>query len=109
MNRIFENAIVKVNEAYPSIFTKDDVIILINDLKFAAERELADTSTLNQDAIDKIRESLIEGVRNLSFPDFVELELGYHNQIEINFDDHGLAKDIEQCFDTAVDEVTAKD
>ena len=108
MNRIFETAIAKVNEAYPSIFTKDDVVKLINDLKFAAERELAETSTINQDVIDRVRESLIEGVRNLSFSDFVELELGYDNQIEINFDDHQCAKEIESCFDQAVDEVTAK-
>lgn len=108
MNQIFDNAITKVNEAYPSIFTKDDVVKLINDLKFAAERELAETSTLNKDAIDRIRELLIEGVRNIDFSDFVELSMDYDNRVEINFDDHQCAKEIEGCFDEAVDEVTAK-
>lgn len=104
MKQIFEQAIANVNSAYPSIYTKEDVVRLIQDIQEPvlqlAQRD-QDIPPVNQMVLEAIKENLLEGVRNLSFEDYVQLELGYDNQIEINIDERNIARDIELAFDIA--------
>lgn len=103
MKQIFEQAIANVNAAYPSIYTKDDVIKLLTDIQNSVPTEKVPAMDL--EALEKIKESLLEGVRNISFEDFVELELSYDNRIEITVDDRAIASEIDVCFESAVTEV----
>lgn len=106
MNRIFEQAIANVNSAYPSIYTKEDVVRLIQDIRAgveAAEEESAKPAA--RDFLEAVKESLLEGVKSLSIEDFVSLELNYDNRIDIDIDTRGLINEIDQCFDIAVTEV----
>ena len=115
MTQIFENAIVEVTEAYPSIFTKDDVVKLINKLKFATEQEIAAVKTnqpnLTQEDVNNlladIREGLLEGIKNLDIADFVTLELDYNHQIDINVDTSEVCVNIAEAFDLAAQEYAA--
>lgn len=113
MKHIFENAIDSVNTAYPSIYTKADVVKLIQDIQvgvetFSAEKPLTQFAT-DFEALEKIKEILLEGVRNISFEDFVELELSYDNRIEITVEDLAIAEEIDGCFEVAVKEVYPTD
>ena len=111
MKHIFETAIDSVNTAYPSIYTKQDVVKLLENLQFVVETVLAEkpkpTTQFATDfeALEKIKESLLEGVKNLSFEDFVSLELSYDNRIDVDVDERGLINEIDQCFEIAVTEV----
>ena len=90
-------------------YTKQDVVMLINDLLIAveaADKEKPTTQFATDfEALRAIKESLLEGVKNLSFEDFVSLELNYDNRIDVDVDERGLMNEIEQCFDIAVTEV----
>ena len=111
MKHIFEQAISDVNRAYPSIYTKQDVVKLLENLQFVVETVLAEkpkpTTQFATDfeALEKIKKYMLEGVRNISFEDFVELELSYDNRIEITVDERAIAKEIDDCFEVAVTEV----
>lgn len=113
MKHIFETAIDSVKTAYPSIYSKQDVVKLIEDLKWSAEQELQHIENtkkpnLTQEDVngilDEIREGLIEGIKNLDLADFVSLELNYDNQIEIEVDERAVRENIEEAFDLACSE-----
>ena len=113
MKHIFETAIDSVNTAYPSIYTKQDVVKLIQDIQagvetFSAEKPTTQFAT-DFEALEKIKQSLLEGVRNISFEDCVELELSYNNHIEITVDDRAIANEIDECFEAAIEEVYPSD
>ena len=111
MNHIFKQAISDVNRAYPSIYTKQDVVKLLENLQFVVETVLAEkpkpTTQFATDfeALEKIKKYMLEGVRNISFEDFVSLELNYDNRIDVDVDERGLINEIDQCFEIAVTEV----
>lgn len=105
MQNIFNQAIANVNAAYPSIYTKDDVVKLITDLRSASEQQSSGKTTVDLDMITYIKESVREGIKEIAFEDFVELELSYDNRIDISVDDRGIAKEIEEYFDAAVGQI----
>ena len=106
MKHIFEQAIANVQSAYPSIYTKEDVVRLIQGIQTrvdAAQEESAKPAA--RDFLEAVKESMLEGIKNISIEDFVELELNYGNQIDINIDTRALLNGFEDCFDIAVTEV----
>jgi hypothetical protein len=105
MNRIFEQAIANVNSAYPSIYTKEDVVKLINDLRAGVEATDLDRPSFDLETLKDFKQSLLEGVKNISIEDFVSLELSYDNRIDVDVDERGLINEIDQCFEIAVTEV----
>lgn len=104
MKHIFEQAIANVQSAYPSVYTKEDVVKLINDIQAGVEAADLDRPDFNDRAIEVIKESLLEGVRNISFEDCVGLELNYDNRIDIEIDERAILDLILESFDIAVDE-----
>ena len=108
MKHIFETAIDSVNTAYPSIYTKEDVVRLIQDIQAGVEALPVEKPTqfaTDFEALQAIKESLLEGVKSLSIEDFVSLELNYDNRIDVDVDERGLINEIENCFEVAVTEV----
>lgn len=108
MQHIFETAIDSVKTAYPSIYSKEDVIRLIQDLGTQVNQAETNRPSLTQNDVnnilDEIREGLIEGIKNLDLADFVTLELNYNNQIEIEVDERAVRENIEEVFDLACSE-----
>lgn len=109
MNHIFKQAISDVNRAYPSIYTKEDVVKLLENLQFVIEtveeeRKVA-ASIPYEDIIETlsdIKVAIRNHVKEMDFAEFVELELGYDNQIEIHVDQRGIEEDIEAAFEEIV-------
>lgn len=83
---------------------------LIRDMqtKIEAEQEVKQP-IMDLEALEQIKQSLLEGVRNISFEDCVELELSYDNRIEITVDDRAIANEIDECFEAAIEEVYPSD
>ncbi len=108
MKLIFETAIASVQSAYPSIYSKEDVIRIIQDIRTAVEVEDLNRPSLTQEDVngilDEIREGLIEGIKNVDFADFVCLELNYNHQIDIDVDMRGVCDNIGGAFDLACSE-----
>lgn len=110
MKHIFDSAISRVQSAFPSVYTKEDVMSLIRDMqtKIEAEQEVKQP-IMDLEALEQIKQSLLEGVRNISFEDCIELELSYDNRIEITVDDRAIANEIDECFEAAIEEVYPSD
>lgn len=106
MKQIFEQAIASVNSAYPSIYTKEDVVRLIQDIQAGVDASVeASVPPVNQMVLESIKEQLVEHVKNIDFEDFVSLDLGYGNQIEISIDERGIAGEVEVAFEAATADV----
>ena len=80
-----------VNDSFPSIFTKENVITIlegIEDLVMTMETEETEkTETSNVDVkelVKRIKESVKDTIENFDFDECVSLELSYSNQIEIS-------------------------
>jgi hypothetical protein len=97
INIVFEQEIVKVVEAYPSIYTKDDVVSLLTTLRTQVLTETAEAlSNANATPITEINfqefsESVTRELENrinrgdVEVYDYssAEFSINYHNTIEI--------------------------
>ena len=106
-----------VNDSFPSIFTKENVITIlegIEDLVMTMETEEteeSETETSNVDVkelVKRIKESVKDTISNFDFDECVSLELSYSNQIEINFDYEEIIRhcnnEIDDTLETYVEE-----
>lgn len=109
MNQIFEQAILSVKSAYPSVYTKEDVIRLIQDIRAGVEaveeeRNVA-ASIPYEDIIETlsdIKVALRNHVKEMDFAGYVELELNNYNQVDIHVDYRGITEEIEEAFEESV-------
>ena len=108
MKHIFEEAIASVNAAYPSVYTKEDVIVLIKDIQAGVEDADQARAPFDVVILEGIKQSMLEGVSNIDFENCVALELNYDNRIDIDIDTRAIFKEVEESFDTAVDEIFPK-
>jgi Txe/YoeB family toxin of Txe-Axe toxin-antitoxin module len=88
MNQVFDNARTKVLSAFPSIYTKDDVIKLIDELQTEVTKQpQTDIATL-EELKQNLLETLERKIDNLDSADLVDFDsadfmIGYRNTIEI--------------------------
>ena len=105
INELFECAIGDaVNQTYPSLYTKDDVVSLLSSLRtnvLNATNELKPTgSTYDVNAINR---AVFDIFDNIAFDEFIECEpelcgsYGGNFSLELNtsFDSYGFARMIE--------------
>jgi hypothetical protein len=81
MNKNIESAIEKISTSFPSLYSKEDVIKVLQDLN----REMESEPGINLEVLVKSFKSSFEDV---DFEDFiekddVELSLSYDNRIEV--------------------------
>jgi hypothetical protein len=108
-----QGAITKVENAFPSIFTKDDVVILLSELSDAIENDddvtngglIMDKETL----LDKIRGAVDDAITNMSNDEIVDIsstEFNIRNGNEIEIESIGInTSDIIDEVMREVDEV----
>ena len=87
-----ESAIANVQTAFPSIFTKEDVVSILEGLHTKAEEEVVVTTVLNDEQIDELVEHVKEAVsrklNKMDCSDLVdystaEFEINYGNTLEL--------------------------
>jgi hypothetical protein len=87
MNQVFDNARNRVANAFPSIYSKDDVIKLIDEL----QNEVTQQPQTKVD-FEELKQALLEAVErkidNLDSTDVVDYDsadmmMGYRNQVEL--------------------------
>ncbi len=106
MNKHIENTIIAVNDSFPSLFTKDDVIKLLQDL----DKKLTPEDEVDEDFLERFREKL----HMVDFTDFVEideteleLECGHRGKYEITVshvpvDERGLIDKVIDAYTAAL-------
>jgi hypothetical protein len=94
INGLFELEILKVVEAFPSIYTKDDVVSLLNVLRTNTLNEVAELKPtvgiteiqfqeFAEDVSRKLESSLCNGNIEIYDQSSVEFSINYDNRVEL--------------------------
>jgi hypothetical protein len=94
IDSIFNEFNEDVKTSFPSIFSKEDVLSLLNDLK-------QQISTVKQEDIDfnKIKEDVIGVLENFDYDDDIDVNIGYDRRVEVSFNEDSLVREVEIAFD----------
>jgi hypothetical protein len=92
-----QGAITKVENAFPSIFTKDDVIVLLGELSDAIENddEVSNGGLImdKEPLLDKIRKAVDSAINNMSNDEIVDTsstDFNIRNGNEIEIESIGI-------------------
>jgi hypothetical protein len=108
INDLFDDAITKTIDAYPSIFSKDDVVNLLADLRTSVLAEAAtleptgsitdmEFQEVSSDVSRRLERALNDGTIDVVDLDSAEFTIGYRNTIEIecvNVDAEGITDEL---------------
>ena len=94
INNLFDQEITKTIDAYPSIFSKDDVVNLLSSLRtqvLMEASELKPAYAITEDKFQEFSESVTKSLENkinrgdIDVYDYssAEFSINYHNTIEI--------------------------
>ena len=115
INNLFDQEITKTIDAYPSIFSKDDVVNLLSSLRtnvLTEVSELQPTATVNEKRFQDFSESVTRALENsinrgnLDIYDTssAEFSINYHNTIEIESIDFNTDALIDELSDILQDQ-----
>jgi hypothetical protein len=101
-----QEMVTKVTESFPSVFSKDDVVTLLNELQAKLISQQGkngdfDLEGFKTDLIEKIENE----IDNFDFEDETELELNYNKTIEVRFDADNLKRTITQAVEYEFEQV----
>jgi DNA-directed RNA polymerase beta' subunit len=98
MENIFGRTRAEVLNSYPSIFSKDDVIALLNVLQARLLEEKEENEDYSKNKIEDLQNSVLKIIENFDFDDITEVEL-YNREITLDFDVAELVNEIDKEFD----------
>jgi hypothetical protein len=100
-----------VTDAYPSIYSKDDVIVLLMHLADGleacevVEAPTSNTSNVNlQEVENRIKNAVIETINEFDYEEEIELELAWSKQINVSFDTRNLIGQVKDAIDDVMNE-----
>jgi hypothetical protein len=101
-----QEMVTKVTESFPSVFSKDDVVKLLNELQAKLISQQGkngdfDLEGFKTDLIEKIENE----IDNFDFEDETELELNYNKTIEVRFDADNLKHTITRAVEYEFEQV----
>jgi hypothetical protein len=107
MKQAIDNALNEVRNSFPSIYSKDDVISILEGLKESADR----TFTPDTKKLKEVLEDVIQRASNNFDEDLisdVEFRIEYSNTIEIDscsIDTNAISSTIYEAVEEAIDEL----
>lgn len=101
---VFQEKIVEVSEAFPSIYTKDDVVKLLINIKNILENVEPSPSPANfgaklENFQDEVTTTIRRRISQYDYDDSVNLELRNHNEIYYEVDTDGVEYDVESAIE----------
>lgn len=106
--KIFHTVRMEVIESYPSIFSKDDVILLIDRIQKDVRTITPKVST---ETIENLRDELISEMNDVigsyDYDSEIEVELN-DREIQVDFNHRGLRDEIEEKINEVIDEHISK-
>lgn len=92
----------QVWDSFPSIYTKDDVKRLLNQIIIEVGDVMDEDTSSNVDLDDLQRRiiiNVVDAIESHDFEDDVELDLTYSNQINIDFKTDDIIKSVRESID----------
>lgn len=98
----------QVWESFPSIYTKDDIKKMMNQIIIEVDDALDDETTSSNIDLEGLQKKVIlnvvDAIESFDFEDEIELELSYDKRIDVSFDSDKIIKTIrESIFDTFIE------
>jgi len=107
MKQAIDNAINRVNVSFPSVYSKDDVVTILEELK----EHIGESINVDKEKLKARLENVIERCSNNFDEDLisdVEFRIEYSNTIEINscsIDTGAISSAIYEAVEEAIDEM----
>jgi hypothetical protein len=106
-----QQAVASVQNAFPSIYTKDDVIKLLESIEIQQSSGKLSNEQI-EELTQSIQEQVTRAIRNFDTGDIVdnstaEFSIGYNNTLEldsVDVDLHNLNDEIESTIESTVTE-----
>lgn len=90
----------QVWESFPSIYTKDDIKKMMNQIIIEVGDVLDDETTssnINLEGLEqKVILSVVDAIESFDFEDEIELELSYDKRIDVSFDNDKIIRTIRE-------------
>ena len=97
----------QVWESFPSIYTKDDIKKMMNQIIIevgdALDEETTSSNIDLEDLQQKVILNVVDAIESYDFEDEIELELNYDKRIDVSFDKdkliYGIRESITETFE----------
>jgi len=90
----------QVWESFPSIYTKDDIKKMMNQIIIEVGDVLDEDTTTNNIDLENLKKMVIgdvvDAIETYDFEDEIELELSYSNQIDITFNSDKIIRRVKE-------------
>lgn len=90
----------QVWESFPSIYTKDDIKKMMNQIILEVGDVLDEDTTTNNIDLENLKKMVIgdvvDAIETYDFEDEIELELSYSNQIDITFNSDKIIRRVKE-------------
>lgn len=90
----------QVWDSFPSIYTKDDVKRLLNQIIIEVGDVMDEDTTTDNIELDKLKNivigDVVDAIETYDFEDEIELELTYSNQIDVTFNSDKIIRRIKE-------------
>ena len=107
---ILESVKNDVNGHFPSLYSKDDVMILLVNIVDRVEVLEDSTSEIDWDELqNKIINDLESTLDNFNYDDSVGLDLDHNNHIDIEFNSRDIINEIKDSIRTTVDDFVTEE
>ena len=102
-----QEAVASVQNAFPSIYTKDDVVRLLESISIETETPIESSGKLSQDQINDLCRKIVaqikenaEGLDNSCIDrDSAEMSMGYSNTVELDSVEFDTSEIADQVVD----------
>jgi hypothetical protein len=98
----------QVWESFPSIYTKDDIKKMMNQIIIEVGDVLDDETTSSninlEDLQQKVILSVVDAIESFDFEDEIELELSYDKRIDVSFDNDKIIRTIRESINDTFEE-----
>jgi hypothetical protein len=98
----------QVWSSFPSVYTKDDIKRMMNEIIIEVDEVLEKESTdIDLDDLQqKIILSVVDAIESFDFEDEIELELNYNKQIDISFDNDSIIRNVRESINETFNDFT---
>lgn len=90
----------QVWESFPSIYTKDDIKKMMNQIIIEVGDALDDETTSSnidlEDLQQKVILNVVDAIESYDFEDEIELEISYDKRIDVSFDSDKIIRTIRE-------------
>jgi hypothetical protein len=90
----------QVWESFPSIYTKDDIKKMMNQIIIEVGDVLDDETTSSninlEDLEQKVILNVVDAIESFDFEDEIELEISYDKRIDVSFDNDKIIRSIRE-------------